>query len=702
MAGKPEVRADAEAVKDGAGVDFIRAAILDDNRTGRFQQRVHTRFPPEPNGYLHIGHAKAICIDFGMAAEFGGLCNLRFDDTNPAKEDQEYVDSILADVRWLGFDWDDRLFFASDYFTQMLAWAEDLIRKGKAYVCDLTPEQVSAHRGTLTEPGKDSPYRNRSVEENLDLFRRMRAGEFPDGSRTLRAKIDMASPNLNLRDPVMYRIVHAEHHRQGKAWCIYPMYDWAHGLEDSIEGITHSLCSLEYENHRPLYDWFLDQLGIYHPRQIEFSRLNLTYTVMSKRKLLKLVQEGHVAGWDDPRMPTLSGLRRRGYTPEAIRAFCKLVGVTKVDSTTDVALLEHCLREDLNQRAPRVMAVLRPLKVVLENFPEGTVEWLEAVNNPENPSAGTRKVPMTRELYIEADDFLEDPPAQFFRLAPGREVRLRWGYLITCREAVKDAQGNVVELRCTYDPATRGGNAPDGRKVKGTLHWVSASHALTAEVRLYDRLFLKEDPEETAPGQDFTSNLNPDSLEVLAGCKLEPALGEAQPGTTYQFERMGYFAADSRDSRPGALVFNRTVPLRDTWAKIAKKIAPAASPARKPAAPAPAAAQPEGVALIGIEDFSRLALRTAVVLEAETVPNADRLLKLQIDLGSERRQIVAGIAAFYRPEEVVGKTIVVVSNLQPAEIRGVTSNGMLLAAKTKKALRLVTVDGDIGPGASIG
>ncbi len=708
MAGKPETSAGSApaAERPAAPLDFIRAAILEDIRTGRFQGRVHTRFPPEPNGYLHIGHAKAICIDFGMAAEFGGKCNLRFDDTNPAKEDQEYVDSIIADVKWLGFDWEDRLFFASDYFEQMYRWAEDLIRKGKAYVCDLSPEEVSAYRGTLTEPGRESPWRNRSVEENLDLFRRMRAGEFPDGSRTLRAKIDMAASNLNLRDPVMYRILRKEHHRQGNAWCIYPMYDWAHGLEDSIEGITHSLCSLEYENHRPLYDWFLDQLGIYHPRQIEFARLNLSYTVLSKRKLLKLVQEGHVSGWDDPRMPTLSGLRRRGYTPEAIRAFCDTIGITKYDSTTDVALLEHCLRDDLNRRAPRYMAVLRPLKVVLENFPEGRVEWLDAVNNPENPAAGSRKVPLGRELYIEADDFREDPPPQYFRLAPGREVRLRWGYLITCREVVRDAAGRIVELRCTYDPATRGGNAPDGRKVKGTIHWVSAAHAVDAEVRLYDRLFLKEDPEDCPEGQDFTANLNPNSLETLRGCKLEAALREVPVGQTVQFERVGYFCVDCRDSRPEALVFNRTVPLRDTWAKIEKKTAGMGNAARGPAAapaarPAPAGA-PAGVALIGIDDFSRVRLRTARVLAAERVPDADRLLKLQIDLGDEQRQIVAGIAKSYAPEQVVGKTIVVVANLEPAEIRGVRSDGMLLAAKTKKALRLITIDGDLPPGASVG
>jgi glutaminyl-tRNA synthetase len=704
MAGKPEapVGSAPASEREGAAVDFIRAAILEDNRSGRFQQRVHTRFPPEPNGCLHIGHAKAICIDFGMAAEFGGKCNLRFDDTNPAKEEQEYVDNIVADVKWLGFDWKDRLFFASDYFETMYGWAEDLIGKGKAYVCDLTPEQVSAYRGTLTEAGKESPYRNRSVEENLDLFRRMRAGEFPDGSRTLRARIDMAASNLNLRDPVMYRILHTEHHRQGSAWCIYPMYDWAHGLEDSIEGITHSLCSLEYENHRPLYDWFLDELGIYHPRQIEFARLNLTYTVMSKRKLLKLVQDGHVSGWDDPRMPTLGGLRRRGYTPEAIRSFCETIGITKYDSTTDVALLEHCLREDLNRRAPRFMGVLRPVKVVLENYPEGQVEWLDAANNPESPDAGTRRVPLGRELYIDADDFREDPPPQYFRLAPGREVRLRWGYLITCREVVKDARGQVVELRCTYDPATRGGNTPDGRKVKGTIHWVSATEAVDAEVRLYDRLFVKEDPDEAAEGQDFTANLNPHSLDVLRGCKLEPALREVPAGQTVQFERLGYFCADCRDSRPEGLVFNRTVPLRDTWAKIEKKGATVATKGTPTLAGKPEKTAPAEMALITIGDFTRVRLKTARVLSAERVPEADRLLKLQIDLGHEQRQIVAGIAQYYTPEQVTGKTIVVVSNLEPAEIRGVQSNGMLLAAKTKKDLRLVTVDGDLPPGATIG
>jgi glutaminyl-tRNA synthetase len=551
--------------------DFIREAVSEDLKSGRFD-RVHTRFPPEPNAYLHIGHAKAVWITYGVALDFGGKFNLRFDDTNPTKEEQEYVDSIIEDVRWLGADWEDRLFFASDYFEPMYHWAEDLVRKGRAYVCDLSADEVTAHRGTLTQPGRDSPYRNRSVEENLDLFHRMRAGEFPDGSRTLRARIDMASPNLNLRDPVMYRILHAEHHRTGSKWCIYPMYDWAHGLEDSIEGITHSLCSLEYENHRPLYDWFLDALGIYHPRQIEFARLNVTYTVLSKRRLLELVKAGCVAGFDDPRMPTLAGLRRRGYTPEAIRDFCRRIGIAKFDSTVDAALLEHCLREDLNRRAPRVMGVLRPLRVVIENYPEGKTEELDAINNPEDPAAGTRRVPFSRELLIEREDFMEVPVKKFFRLAPGREVRLRYAYFVRCTGLTKDpATGEPVELRCTYDPATRGGDAPDGRKVDATLHWVSAAHALPAEVRLYDHLFTKPDPDDVEPGKDWLSNLNPKSLEVLKDCRVEPSLAAAKPGDRVQFERMGYFCADAKDSRPGALVFNRTATLRDTWAKIQKK-----------------------------------------------------------------------------------------------------------------------------------
>jgi glutaminyl-tRNA synthetase len=547
---------------------FIREIILEDLKTNKFGGRVHTRFPPEPNGYLHIGHAKSICLNFGLAAEFGGKCNLRFDDTNPSKEEVEYVESIIEDVRWLGFDWEDRLFYASDYFEQLFEWAVQMIRNGKAYVCDLSADQIREYRGTLTEPGRNSPYRDRSVEENLDLFQRMKAGEFSDGSRTLRAKVDMASPNLNLRDPVMYRILHAEHHRTGDKWCIYPMYDYTHGESDSIEGITHSICTLEFEDHRPLYDWYIEALGIYHPQQIEFDRLNLTYTVLSKRKLLTLVQKGFVSGWDDPRMPTLSGIRRRGYTPQGIRNFCARVGVSKTNGVIELSLLEHAIREDLNRSAPRVMGVLRPLRVVIDNYPEGLVEEMDAVNNPEDASMGTRKVPFSRVLYIEREDFREDPPKQYYRLAPGREVRLRYGYFIRCTDVVKDERtGDIVELHCTYDPATRGGNAPDGRKVKATIHWVSAAHAVDAEVRLYDTLFTRENPGDDSEGLDFTDYINPKSLEVLSACKLEPSLAAAPHGSRYQFERLGYFSVDP-DSRPGRPAFNRTVGLRDTWAKI--------------------------------------------------------------------------------------------------------------------------------------
>ena len=545
--------------------NFIRDAVIEDLEARRFPSVV-TRFPPEPNGYLHIGHAKAICLDFGIAQEFGGRCHLRFDDTNPTKESQEYVDSIIDTVRWLGFDWGKHLYYASDYFERLYEWAEELVRKDKAYVDDLTPDQVSAYRGTLTEPGRESPYRNRSVEENLSLLRRMRAGEFPDGARTLRAKIDMASGNVNLRDPVMYRIRKATHHRTGDTWCIYPMYDWAHGQSDSIEGVTHSLCTLEYEDHRPLYDWYLDALGIYHPRQIEFARLNLSHTVMSKRKLLTLVEEELVSGWDDPRMPTLAGLRRRGYTPEAIRDFCERIGVAKADNLVDVALLEHCVREDLNRRAERRMAVLRPLRLVIENYPEGKAEELDAVNNPEDPAAGARRVPFGRVLYIEQDDFRDPPPPKYFRLSPGVEVRLRYAYIVKCTGVERDARGNVVAVRCEYDPQSRGGDAR-GRKVKGTIHWVSAEHAIAAEVRLYDNLFSVPKPDET---EDFRSVLNPRSLDVLRGSKLEPALAGVDAGARFQFERQGYFCVDSRDSAPGRLVFNRTVGLRDTWAKIEK------------------------------------------------------------------------------------------------------------------------------------
>ncbi|HKX31943.1 MAG TPA: glutamine--tRNA ligase/YqeY domain fusion protein [Blastocatellia bacterium] len=559
----------AASVESAGRSNFIRDIIIEDLQEGKHGGRVQTRFPPEPNGYLHIGHAKAICLDFGLAAEFGGKCNLRFDDTNPSKEETEYVESIMKDIRWLGFKWDG-LYYASDYFQQLYDWAVRMIKEGQAFVCDLDADQLREYRGTLTEPGRESPYRNRSVEENLDLFERMKNGEFPDGSRTLRAKIDMASPNLNFRDPVMYRILKMAHHRTGDQWCIYPMYDYAHGQSDSIEQVTHSICTLEFEDHRPLYNWYIEQLGIFQSRQFEFDRLNLTYTVMSKRKLLRLVQEGLVGGWDDPRMPTLSGMRRRGYTPEAIRNFCASLGVSKTNGITQLQQLEYYVREDLNRHALRMMSVLKPLRVVLTNYPDETVEQIEAVNNPEDASAGTRQVPFSKVLYIEQEDFREDPPKQFYRLSPGREVRLRYGYIIKCEEVIKDADGRIVELRCTYDPETRSGNTAPARKVKATIHWVSAAHAVDATVRLYDNLFTKENPDEAEEGRDFTANLNPNSLEVLTGCKVEPALREAVPGTRYQFERMGYFFVDP-DSTPESPMFSRTIGLRDTWAKIEQR-----------------------------------------------------------------------------------------------------------------------------------
>jgi glutaminyl-tRNA synthetase len=562
---------DANLPSESRTSNFIRDIVIEDLKTKKFGDAViQTRFPPEPNGYLHIGHAKSICLNFGLADEFGGKTNLRFDDTNPEKEEQEYVDSMMKDVHWLGFEWEG-LYYASDYFDPIYEWAIKLIKDGKAYVDDLSAEEIRKYRGTLTEPGKDSPHRNRTPKENLDLFERMRKGEFPDGSRVLRAKIDMASPNLNMRDPVMYRILHAEHHRTGGKWCIYPMYDFAHGQSDSIEHVTHSICTLEFEDHRPLYNWFIEQLGIFPSQQIEFDRLGLTYTLLSKRKLLTLVQEKRVTGWDDPRMPTLSGMRRRGYTPEAIRNFCGAIGVSKTNGTLELAMLEHFVREDLNKRAPRRMAVLRPLKVVIDNYPEGQVEEVEAVNNPEDESAGKRKVPFSKVLYIEQDDFREDPPKQYYRLSPGREVRLRYGYFITAKTVVKSEKGEVTEVHCTYDPTTRGGNARDGRKVKSTIHWVSAAHALDAEVRMYDKLFTKEDPNQVEEGQEFTANLNPNSLEVIAQAKLEPSLGNAPIESRYQFERLGYFCVD-RDSESGRPVFNRTVALKDTWAKVEKKI----------------------------------------------------------------------------------------------------------------------------------
>ena len=566
---KKDAEKPSTATVESAPSHFIRNIIIEDLKQNKNGGRVHTRFPPEPNGYLHIGHAKSICLNFGLAAEFNGLCNLRFDDTNPSKEDVEYVDSIKEDIRWLGFDWDHREYYASDYFEQLYQYAIQLIKGGKAYVCDLSADEMRDYRGTLTEPGKNSPYRERPIEENLDLLQRMKAGEFPDGARTLRAKIDMASPNLNMRDPVMYRILHATHHRTGDKWCIYPTYDFAHGQSDSIEGITHSICTLEFEDHRPLYDWFLDQLNIHHPQQIEFARLNLTHTVLSKRRLLQLVRQKHVTGWDDPRMPTLAGFRRRGYTPEAIRNFCERIGVAKRNSMVDIAMLEHCLREDLNKRAPRVMAVLRPLKIVIENYPEGQVEELEAVNNPEDPTMGTRRVPFSGELYIEQEDFREEPPKGFFRLSPGREVRLRYAYIIKCEKVIKDPNtGTVTELRCTYDPDTKSGSSQSKRKVKATIHWVSATHAIGAEVRLYDHLFTKEDLDDIPEGSDWLANINPKSLERLTGCRVEPLLAKAKGGERYQFERLGYFSVDRADSLPSSLVFNRTVTLRDTWAKV--------------------------------------------------------------------------------------------------------------------------------------
>ena len=560
---------DKKTAQEGAEAperrNFIREIIENDLKTKKHEGRVHTRFPPEPNGYLHIGHAKSICLNFGLARDYNGLCNVRFDDTNPTKEEMEYVDAIQKDVKWLGFDWDDRLYYASDYFGTLYEYAVKLIKKGKAYVCDLTADEIREHRGTLTEPGKNSPYRDRSIEENLDLFERMRKGEFPDGSRTLRAKVDMASPNINMRDPIMYRILRSTHHRTGDTWCIYPTYDWAHGQSDSLEKITHSICTLEFADHKPLYDWFIRELEIFPPQQIEFARLNLTYTVMSKRRLLQLVEEGHVQGWDDPRMPTITGLRRRGYTPESLRIFADRIGVSRSESMVDVATLEDCLRDDQNKRARRVMAVLRPVKVIIENYPEGKVEELEAVNNPEDESMGKRKVPFSRILYIEQDDFREDPPKKYFRLSPGAEVRLRYAYIIKCTSVVKDENGQIVEVRCTYDPETKSGSAQSSRKVKGTIHWVSAGHAIDVEVRLYDRLFNVENP----GGENWKESINPLSLQVLKECKVEPSLTSSMPENRFQFERLGYFCVD-QESKPGNIVFNRTVTLRDTWAKIQK------------------------------------------------------------------------------------------------------------------------------------
>ena len=678
-------------------VDFIRAIINDHMKTGRFDGRVHTRFPPEPNGYLHIGHAKSICLNFNIAADYNGLCNLRMDDTNPVKEEVEYVESIMQDVRWLGYDWDDRMFYASDYFDQLYDCAVELIRRGKAYVCDQSAEEMRQYRGTLTEPGRESPWRGRSIEENLDLFARMRAGEFADGEKTLRAKIDMASPNLNMRDPVIYRILHTSHHRTGDKWCIYPMYDFTHCLSDSIERITHSICTLEFEDHRPLYDWFLDELGVYHPQQIEFARLNLTYTVMSKRMLLQLVQQKLVSGWDDPRMPTISGMRRRGYTPESIRNFCERIGVAKNDSIVDVELLEFCVREDLNLKAPRRMAVLNPLKVVIENYPEGKAEEFEIPNHPDNPAMGSRKVPFSRTVYIERDDFMEDPPAKFFRLAPGREVRLRGAYFITCTGVVRDAKtGEITELVCTYDPATRGGDSPDGRKVKGTLHWVSAEHGIEAEVRLYDRLFTVPNPAGDGEGRDFTEYLNPQSLVTLKSCRLEPSLKSAAPGCTYQFERQGYFCADEKDSAEGSPVFNRTSTLRDSWAKIEK----GGDRTKQKADPAKQAPKKVSGPRIDLGDFEKVDLRVGLVREVSLVEGSSKLLRLMVDVGEGRlRQIFAGVRPAYRePDDLLGKKVVVVANLKDREMRFGKSEGMILAAGEGSRMGVVTLDGDPKPG----
>ena len=694
--------------------NFIRNIIAEDLKANKNEGRVHTRFPPEPNGYLHIGHAKSICLNFGLAQEFGGLCNLRFDDTDPSKEEVEYVESIKEDVRWLGFDWQDREFYASDYFEQLHEYAIQLIKDGKAYVCDLSANEIREYRGTLTEPGKDSPYRNRSVEENLDLFERMRSGEFKDGSRVLRAKIDMASPNLNMRDPVIYRILRATHHRTGNTWCIYPMYDFTHGQSDSIEGITHSVCTLEFEDHRPLYNWFLDELNIFHPQQIEFARLNLSYTVMSKRMLLQLIEEGYIPGWDDPRMPTISGLRRRGYTPESIRNFCERIGVAKRDSMVDIELLEHSVREDLNKRAPRVMGVLRPLRVVIDNYPENKMEELEAVNNPEDPSMGTRKIPFSRVLYIEQDDFREVPPKKFFRLAPGREVRLRYAYFIKCVDVIKDKQtGEVIELHCTYDPKTRGGDAPDGRKVKATLHWVSAAHCLNAEVRLYDHLFLKANPTDEKDGADFKTYLNPNSLETLTSCLVEPTLSGATPGSRYQFERLGYFCIDPVDSSDGTLVFNRTATLRDTWAKIQKVeketmevykgVIKDSKPARQAEIPPLPDKRDDLTPIeqeITIDDFKKIDMRVAIIREASLVEGSKKLIRLMVDLGEGRlRQTFAGVRSTYpNPEELIGKKVIIVANLRPRQMKFGLSEGMLLSGGDSEHLCLTTFDGNPLPG----
>jgi glutaminyl-tRNA synthetase len=688
-----------ESATQPQGTDFIRAIIKEDIASGKHGGRVHTRFPPEPNGYLHIGHAKSICLNFGIAKEFpGAKCNLRFDDTNPSREDQEYIDSIYEDVKWLGFDWEDRCYFASDYFEKLYNFAEELIKKGHAYVCELSAEEIRQYRGTLTEPGRNSPYRDRSIDENLDLFRRMRAGEFPDGSKVLRAKIDMASPNINMRDPVVYRILRSTHHRTGDGWCIYPMYDYAHPVSDSIESITYSICTLEFEDHRPLYDWFLEKLEIFRSRQIEFARLNLNYTVMSKRKLLELVQKKIVSGWDDPRMPTISGLRRRGVTPSAIRDFCDRIGVAKRDSTVDMALLEHCIREDLNTGSPRVMAVLNPLKVTIENYPENKTENFDIAYHPDKPEMGSRKVPFCREIFIEQDDFMENPSPKFFRLSPGREVRLRGAYFINCKEIIKDASGVIKELICTYDPETKGGNAPDGRKVKGTLHWVSAVHGIPAEIRLYDRLYSVDNPgaEAEKAEKDSLDYINPESLLRLEGSFVEPSLAGSKPSDRYQFERLGYFCVDLKDSVPGRPVFNRTVTLKDTWAKIDKTV-PEKTEQPKIKKPKPM----ESVSgIITIDDFSKVDLRSGKILEAGLVEGSDKMIRLSVDMGEMKpRQIFAGIKEAYPdPGVLIGKMVVVVANLKPRQMKFGLSEGMILAGSD---LKICTFDGIPEPGGKV-
>ncbi|MCP4676932.1 MAG: glutamine--tRNA ligase/YqeY domain fusion protein [Deltaproteobacteria bacterium] len=685
---------------------FIKEIIDKDMESDKCEGRVVTRFPPEPNGYLHIGHAKSICLNFGIAAEYGGVCNLRFDDTNPSTEDAEYVNSIIDDIRWLGFDWKSRLFYASEYFEKFYEHAVYLIKKGAAYVDSLGADEIRRLRGDFNTPGKNSPYRDRSIEENLDLLERMRAGEFDEGTNVLRAKIDMKSPNMNMRDPVIYRIRKASHHRTGDKWCIYPMYDFAHGLEDSIEGITHSLCSLEFENHRPLYDWFLDELEVEcHPQQIEFARLNLSYTVMSKRKLLELVEAGLVNGWDDPRMPTISGMRRRGYTPESIRKFCERIGVAKRDNVVDVALLEHTLREDLNDRSPRVMGVLRPLKVVIDNYPEGETEEFHAPFHPEDESMGSRMVPFSRVLYVERDDFREEAPRKWHRLAPGREVRLRYACLITCVDVVKDENtGEVVELHCTWDPESRGGTSPDGRKVRGTLHWVSAAHAIQAEVRLYDRLFNKANPLDSKDGADFKDHINPNALEVLPACLLEPSLKDAEPGSRCQFERLGYFCVDSVDSKPDKLVFNRTVTLRDSWAKIERSLGRSGASGKQGSKGKGGGTKKQTDSKqgkqIAIDDFAKLDFRVALVREAGFVEGADRLLRLVVDLGEGRtRQILSGIREGYPdPGKLVGKKVIVLANLKPRKMKFGVSEGMVITGEGGDRLAVATFLGDLEPG----